>query len=94
MGASTEKVAPVRQPDATGRNVRINLVRLAPDVIVVVYLAALRALQQETKTIPVVFIGGGDAVEIGTVVNAARPEGNVTGFASTFVSLGGKWLDG
>jgi putative ABC transport system substrate-binding protein len=27
------------------------------------------------------------------VINSARPEGNVTGFASTFGSLGGKWLD-
>jgi putative tryptophan/tyrosine transport system substrate-binding protein len=70
-----------------------DLVQLAPDVIVAAYLAALRALQQETKTIPVVFIGGGDAVELGTVVNSARPESNVTGFTNAFGSLGGKWLE-
>jgi putative tryptophan/tyrosine transport system substrate-binding protein len=70
-----------------------DLVQFAPDVIVVVYLAALRAVQRETKTIPVVFIGGGDVVENGTVINSARPEGNVTGFTNTFGSLVGKWLE-
>jgi putative tryptophan/tyrosine transport system substrate-binding protein len=70
-----------------------DLVQLAPDVIVAAYLAALRALQQETKTIPVVFIGGGDVVENGTVINSARPEDNVTGFTNAFGSLGGKWLE-
>jgi putative tryptophan/tyrosine transport system substrate-binding protein len=80
--------------DATQTRVlAADLVHLAPDVIVTGYWFALRAVQQETKTIPVVFIGAGDAVEIGNVINAARPEGNVTGFANTFGSLGGKWLE-
>jgi putative tryptophan/tyrosine transport system substrate-binding protein len=70
-----------------------DLVQLAPDVIVVLYAVALRAVQQETKTIPVVFIGGGDVVELGIVINSARPEGNVTGFTNAFGSLGGKWLE-
>jgi putative tryptophan/tyrosine transport system substrate-binding protein len=70
-----------------------DLVQLTPDVIVTVYFVALRALQQLTKTIPIVFMGGGDAVEIGTVINSARPEGNVTGFTNGFESLGGKWLE-
>src|SRR5262249_54230374 len=80
--------------DATQTRVfAADLVQLAPDVIVTAYLVALRALQQQTKTIPIIFAGAGDAVEFGTVVNSARPEGNVTGFASSFGSLGGKWLD-
>jgi putative tryptophan/tyrosine transport system substrate-binding protein len=70
-----------------------DLLQLAPDVIVAVYLVALRALQQQTKTIQVVFVGGGDAIEIRTVINSARPEGNVTGFTNVFGSLGGKWLE-
>jgi putative ABC transport system substrate-binding protein len=70
-----------------------DLVQLAPDAIVTVYLLALRALQQQTRTIPIIFAGAGDAAESGMVINSARPEGNVTGFASTFGSLGGKWLD-
>jgi putative ABC transport system substrate-binding protein len=70
-----------------------DLVQLAPDAIVTVYLVALRALQQQTKTIPIIFAGAGDPVEFGTVINSARPEGNITGFANAFGSLGGKWLD-
>jgi putative ABC transport system substrate-binding protein len=37
-----------------------DLVQLAPDVIVATYLVALRAVQQQTKTIPIVFLGSGD----------------------------------
>jgi putative tryptophan/tyrosine transport system substrate-binding protein len=70
-----------------------DLVHLAPDVIVTVIGSALLAVQQQTKTIPIVFIGGGDVVETGRVTNSARPEGNVTGFANTFVSLSGKCLE-
>jgi putative tryptophan/tyrosine transport system substrate-binding protein len=70
-----------------------DLVQLSPDVIVTLYAVALRAVQQETKTIPVVFIGGGDPVELGNVINSARPEGNATGFTNAFGSLGGKWLE-
>jgi len=69
------------------------LVQPAPDVIVTTYLAALRAVQQQTRTIPTLLIGTGDPVESGTVRNPAHPEGNVTGFANAFGSLGGKWLE-
>jgi putative ABC transport system substrate-binding protein len=80
--------------DATQTRVyAADLMQLAPDVLVTVYLAALRALQQQTKTIPIIFAGAGDPVEFGTVINSARPEGNITGFANAFGSLGGKWLD-
>jgi putative ABC transport system substrate-binding protein len=67
------------------------LVRLAPDVIFLAGGAALNAGQQETKTIPIVFLGTGDPAET-AVKNIARPEGNITGFANAFGSLGGKWL--
>jgi putative tryptophan/tyrosine transport system substrate-binding protein len=70
-----------------------DLVQLAPDVIVTVYAAALRAVQQQTKTIAIVFIGAGDPVENGTVRNSAQPEGNITGFPNAFGSLGGKWME-
>jgi putative tryptophan/tyrosine transport system substrate-binding protein len=73
--------------------VAADLVHLAPDVIVTAYLAALRAVQQQTKTIPIVFVGGGDAVQNGIVRNQAHPEGSITGFANLFDSLGGKWLE-
>jgi putative ABC transport system substrate-binding protein len=70
-----------------------DLVQLAPDVIVAMYGVALRAVQRQTNTIPIVFSGAGDPVESGRVGNSAHPEGNVTGFASAFGSLGSKWLE-
>jgi putative ABC transport system substrate-binding protein len=48
-------------------------------------------VQQETRTIPIVFAAGD--VADGRVKNIARPEGNATGFAGAFSSLGGKWLE-
>jgi putative tryptophan/tyrosine transport system substrate-binding protein len=69
-----------------------DLVRLAPDVIFPVGGPALVAAQQETNTIPIVFVGAGDPVETGRVKNSGHPEGNATGFANAFGSIGGKWL--
>ena len=69
-----------------------DLARLAPDVILPVGAAALVETQRETKTIPIVFMGAGDPFETGRVKNTAHPEGNATGFANAFGSLGNKWL--
>jgi putative ABC transport system substrate-binding protein len=69
------------------------LVALRPDVIVAGGAAPARALQQATRTIPIVFAGGGDAAVTGLVKNIAQPEGNITGFSSSEPTIGGKWLD-
>jgi putative tryptophan/tyrosine transport system substrate-binding protein len=42
----------------------------------------LVALQQETHTIPIVFAGLADPVELASVASLARPGGNITGFAN------------
>jgi putative tryptophan/tyrosine transport system substrate-binding protein len=68
------------------------LVSLAPDLIVTVSGAATRAVQQQTHTIPIVIMIGGDVFANGVVKNIAHPEGNTTGFAGLFSSLGGVWL--
>jgi putative tryptophan/tyrosine transport system substrate-binding protein len=68
------------------------LVNLRPDVIFALTRAAARAAQQRTSVIPIVFVGT-DPTVTGLVRNIARPEGNVTGFAITFGSLGGRWLE-
>jgi putative ABC transport system substrate-binding protein len=69
------------------------LVNLAPDVILTDSLAATRAAQQQTRTIPIVITGAGDVVANGIVKSLARPEGNITGITGFFSSFGGKWLE-
>src|SRR5262245_41105619 len=69
------------------------VVKSAPEVIFTFTGPPARALQTHTHTIPIVFSGGGEPVEGGLVSNAARPEGNVTGFANIFPTLGGKYLE-
>jgi putative ABC transport system substrate-binding protein len=40
-----------------------------------------------TSTIPIIFIGVGEPVEVGLVGNPARPGGNITGFSELSVEL-------
>ena len=69
-----------------------DLVKLSPDVILVHSSPATRVVQQQTKTIPIVFVAVGDPVANHFVEDIARPEGNVTGITNLFPSIGGKWL--
>jgi putative tryptophan/tyrosine transport system substrate-binding protein len=69
------------------------LVSFNPDVIIVSFNAAQRAVQARTRTIPIVIAGTGDVVANGTVKNIAHPEGNITGIANLFASIGSKWLE-
>ena len=69
------------------------LVRSAPDAIVVNTPPGLSALQVKTHTIPIVFVQVLDASESAIVVNPARPEANVTGFTNFYeYAISGKWL--
>jgi ABC-type uncharacterized transport system substrate-binding protein len=72
----------------------MQLLQLAPDVIVANGDAAAVIAQQLTRTVPVIFIAGGDAVAEGLVQSLARPSGNVTGFSVFEPSLGAKLLEG
>ena len=56
-------------------------------------LSGVAALQRETRTIPIVFMGLAEPVASGLVLRLNQPGGNITGFASTEASLGGKWLE-
>ena len=69
------------------------LVGSRPDVLVGLGSASTAALQQSTRTIPIVFQMGPDPVAEGIVQSLARPGGNATGFFSLEPSLGGKWLE-
>ena len=72
------------------------LVGLQPDVILTSGTPETIAVQRETRTIPIVFVTVADPVASGLVERLAllaRPSGNITGFASTEATLGGKWLE-
>jgi ABC transporter substrate binding protein len=69
------------------------LIDLRPDVIVVSGFPATRVLQQQTQTIPIIVMAGGDPVTAGLVGSISRPDGNITGFPSILPSMGGKWLE-
>jgi putative tryptophan/tyrosine transport system substrate-binding protein len=65
------------------------LVGLKPDVLVAGPTSAVLALQRETQTIPIVFIGVSDER---LVPNIARPDSNLTGFSTLALLVIGKGL--
>jgi putative tryptophan/tyrosine transport system substrate-binding protein len=69
------------------------LVALAPDVILAGGGVAVPALQQATRTLPIVFANVGDPVGLGLVSTLARPGGNTTGFMTVELGVSGKWLE-
>jgi putative ABC transport system substrate-binding protein len=91
-----------------GRNVRIDyrfapagaqaqvlakeLVTLEPDVILSNTTPSTTALQRETRTIPIVFLGVSDPIGSGFIASLARPGANITGLLLFEASITGKWL--
>jgi putative ABC transport system substrate-binding protein len=70
-----------------------DLVRLRADAIICVSTPALKAVQRETRTIPIIFAQVSDPVGQGIIDNVARPGGNVTGFNNYDPAISGKWLE-
>jgi putative tryptophan/tyrosine transport system substrate-binding protein len=75
------------------RRYATELVALEPDVILVSSGSALAALQNATRTVPIVFVNVSDPVGAGYVASLARPGGNTTGFSLFEYSISGKWLE-
>ena len=71
----------------------MSLVRLKVDVIVAPAGNEAVAAKNATKTIPIVFFGGGDPVAAGLVDSLARPGENVTGLTRLTRELSGKRLE-
>jgi putative ABC transport system substrate-binding protein len=66
---------------------------MTPDVAFADSTPAIAALQQTTRTTPIVFVRGSNPVGSGFVASLARPGGNTTGFISFEPTIGGKWLE-
>src|SRR5262249_35840325 len=67
------------------------LLELQPDVIFSIGAPSARALRDQTKTVPIVFVLVDDPVGEGLVKSIARPGGNITGISREDFAVGGKW---
>jgi ABC-type uncharacterized transport system substrate-binding protein len=75
------------------RKYATELVALAPDIILASGSPAVGALQQATRTVPIVFASVADPVGAGFVASLARPGGNATGFMLLEYGMSAKWLE-
>jgi len=75
------------------RRYAAEIVALTPDVILTSATPSIRAMQQATRTVPIVFVLVPDAVGTGIVDSLSRPGGNTTGFTSTELGMSVKWLE-
>jgi putative ABC transport system substrate-binding protein len=66
---------------------------LKPDVILAVGTNQAVALQQASRTVPVVFTAVSDPAGGGLVESMARPRGNLTGFSLLGFGTSAKWLE-
>jgi putative tryptophan/tyrosine transport system substrate-binding protein len=69
------------------------LVRIKVDALVAADTPEALAAKNATKTIPIVFVIGGDPVTAGLVDSLARPGRNITGFTISATVLAGKRLE-
>src|SRR5262249_38938551 len=77
---------------AQARLLARELIALQPDVILTQSTPATAAMQQETRTIPIVFAGVADPIGSGFVASLSRPGGNLTGLLQYEEGIAGKWL--
>jgi putative ABC transport system substrate-binding protein len=75
------------------RRYAAELVALEPDIILASGGSVVAALQQATRTVPIVFTQTPDPVAAGFVASLARPGGNATGFTTSEYGISAKWLE-
>jgi ABC-type uncharacterized transport system substrate-binding protein len=75
------------------RKYALELVARAPDVILAGGGLAVSALQQATRTVPIVFTATINPVGFGYVPSLARPGGNTTGFINIEFEFSAKYLE-
>ncbi len=69
------------------------LLRLKVDVILASAAQAALAVKRVTTSVPIVFVGVTDPVELGLVPSLGRPGGNITGLSTTSADFAGKRLE-
>jgi putative tryptophan/tyrosine transport system substrate-binding protein len=77
----------------TFRKYAREMVALGPDILVAAGTPSVAALQQSSRSIPIVFTTVTDPVGAGFVDNLAQPGGNTTGFMLSEYSLNAKLLE-
>ena len=75
------------------RKEAVELIGLGPDIILAGVGATTIALQEASRTVPIVFAQGVDPVGSFQVASLARPGGNTTGFTQFEYGLSAKWLE-
>jgi putative ABC transport system substrate-binding protein len=83
----------VANDPALTQKTAVEVVALAPDVLLASSNTVTASLSKATGTIPIVMVQVIDPVGSGYVESMARPGGNITGFTQFEYSLAGKWLD-
>jgi putative tryptophan/tyrosine transport system substrate-binding protein len=71
----------------------MELVAGEPEVVLAWATPTVRAIQEVSRTVPIVFAGVIDPVGSGLVASMSRPGGNATGFVSFDYALAAKWLE-
>jgi putative tryptophan/tyrosine transport system substrate-binding protein len=75
------------------RTYAMELVALAPDLILAASGATVPPLLRATRSVPIIFVQVADPVGNGYVASLARPGGNATGFTNIEYSMSAKWLE-
>lgn len=78
---------------ATIHKYAVEFAALAPDVVLVAGTPSVAALQQSSRSLPIVFTAVSDPVGAGFVDSLAKPGGNITGFMLAEYSLNAKLLE-
>ena len=83
---------PRANPDRI-RDYAAELVAMKPDALIAVTTPVVTALEQETRTIPIVFTAVSDPIGSGFIQSLAHPGGNATGWSNYTPALSGKWVE-
>jgi len=75
------------------RRYAAELVAFMPDVILASTTPGVAAVQQASRTVPIVFVQVADPVGAGLVASLAKPGSNATGFTIYEYGMAAKWLE-